>query len=243
MIGSIQKWIVFLGVISLTGCAQSPKLNYHADFQQSNPQLGLAGLIVDYMMQEPKKDFSLYKQAKPASILVVPVINESVDVDAPNYFLSTITPPLAEKGYYVFPVNTVKTVLEGEGLYDANLVHSADPTKIGKMFGADAILYVTINQWDAKYIVLATSVTVSFSYRIVSGKTGEELWAANKTLNYTPQSGSSGNGLVDLIAMAADAAVTRAAPNYIPMTRRANYQVFYKDSTELPNGPYLQPET
>ncbi|ELU03472.1 hypothetical protein CAPTEDRAFT_214153, partial [Capitella teleta] len=56
--------------------------------------------------------------------------------------------PLAEKGYYVFPVNTVKTVLEGE-----------DPVRLGNMFGADAILYVTINEWDAQYVVLSTTVT------------------------------------------------------------------------------------
>ncbi|WP_422448547.1 MULTISPECIES: DUF799 domain-containing protein [unclassified Endozoicomonas] len=216
MITNVKKWLTILGVSLLAGCAA----------------------------QAPKVDFSAFQQANPSSLLVVPVVNESVDVDAPNYFLSTISVPLAEKGYYVFPVNTVKTVLEGEGLYDADLVHSADPVQLGNMFGADAILYVTINKWDAQYIVLSTTVTVSFTYRIVSGKTGEELWTANKTMQYTPQqNNSSGNPLADLVVMAVSAAITRAAPNYLPLTQQANYQVLYLDPTKLPNGPYLKPKS
>lgn len=211
MVARIQKWLLVLGVILLAGCA----------------------------VQTPKVDFSAFQQENPRSILVVPVVNESVDVDAPDYFLSTISVPLAEKGYYVFPVNTVKTVLEGEGLYDANLVHAADPVKLGRLFGADAILYVTINRWDAQYIVLSTRVTVSFSYRIVSGKTGEALWEASKTMEYTPDQDYSGNPLVDVLVMTVTAALTRAAPNYLPLTRQANYQVFYMNPTRLPNGPYL----
>lgn len=214
---NMKKWLLVIGVSLLAGCAaQAPK----------------------------EMDFSAFKQENPHSILVVPVVNDSVDVDAPNYFLSTISVPLAEKGYYVFPVNTVKTVLEGEGLYDANLVHSADPVRLGNMFGADAILYVTINEWDAQYVVLSTTVTVSFSYRIVSGKSGEELWTAQKTMQYTPQqNNASGSPLADLLVMAVSAAITRAAPNYMPLTQQANYQVLYIDPTKLPEGPYRKPKS
>lgn len=212
----LKKWLVATGLSLLTGCAA----------------------------QAPKNEPSAFQLAEPRSILVLPVVNESVDVDAPNYFLSTISVPLAEKGYYVFPVHTVKTVLEGEGLYDANLVHSADPVQLGDMFDADAILYVTINEWDAQYIVVSTTVTVSFTYRILSGKTGEELWTASKTMKYTPDNTTStGNPMADLLVMAVSAAVTRAAPNYLPLTRQANYQVLYLDPTKLPNGPYLRPKT
>ena len=113
----------------------------------------------------------------------------------------------------------MKTVLEGEGLYDANLVHSPDPVQLGDMFDADAILYVTINEWDAQYIVVSTTVTVSFTYRILSGKTGEELWTASKTMKYTPDNTTStGNPMADLLVMAVSAAITRAAPNYLPLT-------------------------
>lgn len=199
--------------------------------------LAVTVILTGCATQQPY-DFSKFNAENPRSILVVPAINESVDVDAPNYLLSTVSVPLAEKGYYIFPVNTVKAVLEGEGLYDANLVHESDPVQLGNMFGADSILYIKINEWDAQYLLINTTVTVSFSYRLVSGKSGEELWTAEKKMQYSPSQNSSGNPMADLISMAVSAAITRAAPNYLPLTRQANHQVFYLDQTRLPSGPY-----
>ena len=93
-----------------------------------------------------KADFTKFREANPKSILVVPAINRAVEVNAPDYFLSTISKPVAERGFYVFPVNVVKRLLEDDGLADANLVHDADPKRLGEIFDADAILYVTIEE-------------------------------------------------------------------------------------------------
>ena len=73
----------------------------------------LALFALSGCVQQPvKQDMSAFTAAAPRSILVVPTVNKSLDVDAPNYVLSTLPVPLAEKGYYVFPVNTTKYVLE-----------------------------------------------------------------------------------------------------------------------------------
>ena len=56
----------------------------------------------------PPKDYTDFNAANIRSILIVPVVNNSVDVTAPDYFLSTVSVPVAEHGYYVFPVNTRK---------------------------------------------------------------------------------------------------------------------------------------
>ena len=108
----IMKSLICLLVAVLAGCASAP----------------------------PKKDLSAFNAAAPRSILVVPAINRSLDVDAPNYLLSTLTVPLAEKGFYVFPVNTAKIVLEQEGFYEGEQVHRQSPEALAKLFGADAVL-------------------------------------------------------------------------------------------------------
>src|SRR5205823_6749577 len=120
----------------------------------------------------PNKDYSKLIAANPKAILVVPAVNKSVDVDAADYFLSTLSVPLAERGYYVFPVNLVKRMLEDDGLSDAALVHGADPIRLCNLFGADAVLYATIERWTAKYILLSTQVEVEFNYVLKDGKTG-----------------------------------------------------------------------
>jgi hypothetical protein len=194
-------------------------------------------LLVGCVNQPVKKDMSAFQAAAPRSILVVPVVNRSLDVDAPNYVLATLPVPIAERGYYVFPVNTTKFVLEQEGLYEGERIQQESPTTLAKMFDADAVLYVTINRWDAQFILLSTTVTVDFSYRLVA-RDGTEIWNESKRMQYSPQNNnnSGGSPLVALVAAVVNAAITRAAPNYIPLTQQANAQVF----TMLPNGPYRE---
>jgi hypothetical protein len=184
------------------------------------------------------KDYSKFNAANPNSILVVPVVNKSVDVTAADYLLSTISIPVAEQGYYVFPVNMVKRVLEDEGLYDADLVHKAQTSKLCNMFGSDAVLYISIERWDAKYSILSTKVTVELNYVIKDGKTGDVLWEQNEKIAYVPQSSNTGSLLGNIIADTVTAAVTKASPNYIPLARKANGQAFKYPGPGIPPGPY-----
>jgi hypothetical protein len=165
------------------------------------------------------------------------VTNKSVDVNAPDYFLATIATPLAERGYYVFPVNMVKSVLSDDGLSDANLVHAGDPHRLGELFGADSIMYISIERWDAKYVVLSTSVTVEINYVMKSAHTGQELWSNHQKIVYTPQN-NGGGGIAGLIASAVAAAITKAAPNYMPLAHQANNGAINLKGTGLPAGPY-----
>jgi hypothetical protein len=129
-------------------------------------------------------------------------------------------------------------VLEDEGLSDANLVHGASAERLGNLFGADSILYVTIEHWDAKYYVLSTTVTVQLSYVIKDGRSGETLWNHRQQMIYTPQNSNSGHPLATLIVAAVNAAVTKAAPNYLPLARQANNISFAYPGPGIPPGPY-----
>lgn len=205
-----MKWLLVLAAVILTGCAAN----------------------------SPKKDLRAFHAAAPRSILVVPSVNKTLDVDAPNYLLSTLPVPLAEKGYYVFPVHTTKTILEQEGFYEGEQIHTQPPETLARMFGADSILYVRINRWDAQYAFLTTTVTVDFDYRIVN-KDGAELWKANQKMVYQPQNNNNAaSPMAALIAAAINAAATRAAPNYMPLAKQANAQVFVWGPDAIPNGPY-----
>lgn len=196
--------------------------------------IAASALLVGCQTTAPKRDLAAYEAANPRSIVVVPIVNKSLDVDAPNYVLSALPVPIAEKGYYVFPVNTTKMVLEQEGFYEPERVHEQPPETIAKMFGADAVLFVTINQWDAQYIILSTTVTVDFDYRLVS-KTGEELWKNTQRMQYSPNSSNGG-----LIGMLVSAAIARAAPDYMPLTNQANTIALRTGHNALLDGPYLK---
>ena len=183
------------------------------------------------------KDYSAIRTEQPRSILIVPAINRSVEVNAPDYFLTTIAKPVAERGYYVFPMHLVKRVLEDDGLGDADLVHASEPERLGKLFGSDAVMYISIEQWNAKYVVFSTSVTVSLKYALKSSVTGNTLWESSQTLVYQPQN-NSGGGVAGLIAQAVVAAMAKAAPNYMPLARQANALAINTKGRGLPAGPY-----
>lgn len=184
------------------------------------------------------KDYTKFLAANPRSILIVPVVNNSVEVTAADFMLSTITIPLAENGYYVFPINLVKRVMEDEGLSDASLVHSSPTDKLCNLFGADAVLYITIEKWDAQYMLLSTQVTVELKYQIRDGKTGDTLWEDQEKMVYVPQNSSGGHPIAALVVMAVNAAMTKAAPNYIPLAKQANAKAFTYPGPGIPPGPY-----
>ena len=208
--------LLFLSLLTLLGCAHQRELSRQEKF--------LA--------------------ASPCSILIVPVVNKSVDVTAADYMLSTLATPLAERGYYVFPINTVKRVLEDDGLADSSLVHSAATSKLVNLFGADVVLYVVVEQWDAKYAILTTTTTVALSYQIRDGKNDDVLWENSVKMVYQPDSGgNSGGGLgglaAQLIVKAVVAAMEKGAPNYMPLARQANANALYRyPGTGIPFGPY-----
>jgi hypothetical protein len=198
---------------------------------------GLVAVLSGCANTQSIKPPSAMSTAAPRSILVVPAINKSLYVDGPNTLLTTLPVPLAEKGYYVFPVHTTKFVLEQEGLFEGDQIHQQPPAVLAKLFGADAILYVTIKRWDTKYVILNATVTVEFEYRIVA-KDGAEVWRATQSLQHSPQQNNAGSPLANLVASALSAALTRAAPNYLPLVRQANEQVLISGPNAIPSGPY-----
>jgi len=184
-------------------------------------------------------DYSQFREADPHSILILPALNQTVSIEAPEFFLSTVSRPFAERGYYTFPAHMVKRMLEEEGLSDTLLIYDADASNMGRLFNCDIALYITIDRWDSKYLVLSTTTTVEFTYELKSCSTGESLWMNHQVLAYTPDSNSSGNAIADLLVMAVTAAIEKAAPNYIPLAQQANLQASSLPGRGIPAGPYL----
>jgi hypothetical protein len=199
-------------------------------------RLALAALLVvaaGCAAAPPKKDLTKFMAAQPRSILAIPVVNNSVDVNAGDYFISTVPVPLAERGYYVFPVNLVKRLLEDDGLADAALVHAAPPDRLGNLFGADAILYITVQKWESKWILISTQVTVELEYALKDAKTGTVIWEDKETVVYSSDSGNQG-----LLGAIVNAALTKAMPNYMPLARQANARALNYPGPGFPAGPY-----
>jgi hypothetical protein len=173
---------------------------------------------------------AMYDDRKPLSVLVIPAINNSTAAEATDYFNVTITEPLSNVGYYTMPVEIVKDIFLKEGIVDSTMIKGLPTTIFKKNFGADAVLFVTINKWDKQYIVLAGNVTVSMDYVMLSTETSEIIWQYSATQTIDTTAESSGFIIADLISTA----ITTATTDYVPIAKQANYQAFYA----LPHGGY-----
>lgn len=173
---------------------------------------------------------AMYDDRQPLSILVIPAINKTTAADATDYFNVTITEPLSNSGYYTMPVEIIKDIFLQEGVVDSTMIKGLPTSVFKNNFGADAVLFVTINAWDKNYAIVAGNVTVSMEYVMISTNTNDIIWQYSATQVIDTTAESSGFIIADLITTA----LTTATTDYVPIAKQVNYQAFIG----LPHGKY-----
>ncbi len=158
--------------------------------------LALVALLAGCVAPQRNVDYAAFRESQPASILVLPPLNTSVDVAATAAVLSQATLPLAESGYYVIPVAVMEETFKQNGLTTPDEIHELPVAKLREIFGADAVLYMTVKQYGSSYAVLASSVTVSIDAHLVDLRTGAQLWAGSKQVVHASNGGGSLIGML-----------------------------------------------
>jgi hypothetical protein len=177
----------------------------------------LGPLLLGACATKARKDYSAFQRARPASILVLPPLNESPDIKATPAVWSNVTQPLAEAGYYVVPVTLADETFKQNGVttsYDAQQI-PAD--KLRQFFGADAALYVTVREYGSSYRVLVSETAVRVNAKLVDLRDGELLWEGTARASSAEQQQSQGSLtglLVQALVLQIVGSTTDAAYNY-----------------------------
>jgi hypothetical protein len=161
-------------------------------------------------------DYTEYKQIRPHSILVLPPLNNTPDVGATYSMLSQVTHPLAESGYYVFPVTLIDETFKQNGLTAPGDIHAVAPAKLQEIFGADAALYVSISKYGTTYNVISSESVVSASAKLVDLKTGKILWQGSASASSDEGRSNSGGLAATLIS----AIINQIASNVMDVSHR-----------------------
>jgi len=198
--------------------------------------IAFAALILAGCAAPKPYDYTNYRLHPPRSILVLPPLNESVAVQGTYSYLSTVTFPLAELGYYVFPVAVVDQFLKENGMPTAGEMHQVPLNKVAEIIGADAVLYVTLQQYGSKYQVINSATIVQAKARLVDTKTGLLLWEGVGMAQQN--SGGSGNIFADLITAAITQAINSGTDAAHDTCRPANRSLFCTKNYGLLYGPY-----
>ena len=150
--------------------------------------------------------------------------------------------------FWDHPVVMPETDVPDTNVYDMRLTaHARDVIRntTREVFGADAVLYVVIEDWGQKYVVLSSNTVVSARARLVDTATGTEIWHGRA--DFTESSGGGGGGgLESLIVMAISAAIEQIVDTTADAThdvaRRANFLMVYDEQKGFLPGP-RRPQT
>jgi hypothetical protein len=182
-------------------------------------------------------DLSAYRQSRPTSLLVLPPVNDSTDLLGSPAVMAQAVAPLAEMGYYVFPVTLVQESFRENGLTMPQDIQEVSTQKLREIFGADAAVYIKVKQYGTKYSIVASESRVTVEGRIVDLRTGTQIWAGEATAS-SAESDSSSQGIAGLLIKAlvnqivgqvSDASFTYAAI--------ANQRLFGLPKFGIPAGP------
>lgn len=147
-------------------------------------------------------------EEKPLTLLVMPPINNSANVEAKELLYTSISRPLIEAGYYVISPLLAMDVLKTESAYDSEMFFEASLAPFQNYFGADAVVFSIIDTWAKKGLGIETKIR----YVIKSAYTNEVLFdrSCDLFLDLSVNSGSYGliGSLVDLAASAINTAAT-----------------------------------
>lgn len=146
-------------------------------------------------------DYTAYLAASPKSILVLPPLNDSPEVQATASVLAHTTLPLAEAGYYVVPVTLMSETFRQNGLEMPSDIHEVAPEKLHEIFAADTALYIKVSDYGVRYKVLSSEAVVTAQAKLVDLRTGTELWQGQARASSEEGKSNSG-GLAGMLITA-----------------------------------------
>jgi len=172
-------------------------------------------------------------EEKPVTILVMPPINNTTNVEAKEYLYTSITRPLAEAGYYVISPLLGLDILKAESAYDAELFAEGSLAPFEKFFGCDAVVFCEINDWTKRGFGIDTKLR----YFIRSAHSGEIIFDRTCRLRLDLSSNTSfggNNSALSVLVNLAASAIKTATTDHVEAGRLANYYIF----RDIPRGKY-----
>ncbi|MBN2233899.1 MAG: DUF799 family lipoprotein [Opitutales bacterium] len=197
-------------------------------FRWAVPCASVFLLVVAGCSTVPPRDMTLFYELQPRSILVLPPVNHSADIEAPYDVLAMCAQPLCELGYYVYPVAVVDRIMKENGVTVPDEMHGIPLDKLGEVFGADAVMYLVVERYGSKYMVFASQVEVGIRASLVDIRTGQLLWEGSA---HRAESGSSG-----LIEALVEQILNQLTDQVHHVARATVGDLFYAGPSGLPVG-------
>jgi len=175
---------------------------------------------------------AFYSDQRPLSIIVMPPINKTTNVDAKENFYITMSQTICERGYYVVSPFLAMEMFQSESAYDAELFISAPLNQFREVTGADVALFTNIIEWRKSGI--GSKVLVTVEYILRSTVSNETIFQRTGVITYDTSVNTGVGGLAGAIANMAASAISTAVQSYLPVARACNEAIL----SDVPAGKY-----
>jgi hypothetical protein len=117
-----------------------------------------------------------FEGAAPRTILVLPPRSTVADATVGTAFAATAGTALRGRGYYPIPIEAGWSMLEARGLSPQRR-HDIDAlAAAGRALGADALLSIRIEKWDARWAPALIHLEYDIGHRLWDTATGDVIW-------------------------------------------------------------------
>lgn len=196
--------------------------------------LGIVALLMSSCAEQITRGTQYPKmyEEKPLSIVVMPPINQTNNVEAKDFFYTTLYAPLCEKGYYVYSPMMTMEMFQSESAYDSEMFIEGNLAQFRNILGADAAMFTIIKSWKRNNV--GGVLTAGIEYILRSTKTGETLYQREGLIKVDTSIHSGGGGLLGTLIDIAATAASTAATDKVVAGRRCTLFVL----SDMPVGKY-----
>ena len=125
--------------------------------------------IKDVNKKEDKKELL-------PSVLILPPLNKTIDLKASNTICSVVTKAFIKNGFYVLPMNAVRSYLVNNGMTLDEDVYNISDELLAKYFGSENVLRMKIVQWKSSTTGFHRDSMVVINYNLKSLPSGELIY-------------------------------------------------------------------
>jgi len=113
-------------------------------------------------------------------IAVMPMANETNDLDGPLFVRKLVQEGLALRGAQLVPLEVIDQKLKENGFTDGGQLRAAKPSDIGQWVGADTLMYISLEEFAYINVGFYWQRKVKVFGRLVDAPTGDKLWETER---------------------------------------------------------------
>lgn len=111
------------------------------------------------------------------TVAILPMVNETIDVDAPEKIRTAFAERLGKYHYQVQPTAKTNDILNGQfGISLGKQLELATAQQLGEKLGVDGVFYGYLINYDKVTTGVYNHNKVQIGWKLVSTKTGEIMW-------------------------------------------------------------------